>query len=215
VDAEAAKMAGIIAKDQKGKKVEVIDSDDIYQSLLQLETMEYLIETRLALIEQESKNPLLLQNDLFDLKMMVISLLNLFDKAGSEKEVKIQKVTPKDIGFVTSDAQKIRYILVTIIRLAIHFAKPESSIITTAFRHNELFCFYATVSLETPVINFATGKFSFEPIKKNIPNNFHDGIKLAERYAEMMEGRLGLSKVGGGKGDDSMKFMAELSLYKK
>jgi hypothetical protein len=193
VDAEAAKMTGIIALDQKGKEVEIVDTDNIYHGLLQLETMEYLIETRLTLIEMETKNPILIQEALFDLKMMVISLV---------------------IEFVNSDPQKIKYILVTILRIAIEYARPESIIAATAFRHNDLFCFYATASVETSVIKAATGPLSIEPIKKTAPPNLRDGIVLAERYAEMMGGRLVMSKNASGKQGDSIKFMAELSLYK-
>jgi hypothetical protein len=214
VDAEAAKMTGIIALDQKGKEVEIVDTDNIYHGLLQLETMEYLIETRLTLIEMETKNPILIQEALFDLKMMVISLVNLFEKAAFEKDIVLKKVIAKDIEFVNSDPQKIKYILVTILRIAIEYARPESIIAATAFRHNDLFCFYATASVETSVIKAATGPLSIEPIKKTAPPNLRDGIVLAERYAEMMGGRLVMSKNASGKQGDSIKFMAELSLYK-
>lgn len=214
VDAEAAKMAGIIAKDQKGKQVEIVDADDIYHSLLQLETMEYLIETRLTLVELDAKNPLQINEAYFDLKIMVISLVNLFAKAALEKEVVMQQVTAKDIGFVNSDAQKIRHILVTILRIAIEYAEVDTSIAITAFRHNDLFCFYATASVDTSVTKNTSRTLSFEPIKKNAPRNFHDGILVAEKYVEMIGGRLGLSKTSSGRNGNSIKFMAELSLYK-
>lgn len=212
-NAKVYKAAGILAKDGQGKAIDITDIDQIGLTILLLETTEYLIETRIILLAVKTNNPLSLDDDLFDLKFMIIRLMHLFEKGAAEREVVMEKARITDVEFVQSDAKKIRYILMTLLQIVIQYAKPEESITTTAFRHDEFFCFYVTTSLDRQEVSHKT-PLSNEAIKKEIRAQFQDGIQLTEKYIELIGGRLGLVESNAEKNSNEVKFIVELSIFK-
>ncbi len=212
-NAEACKAAGIVAKDQQGKEIDITDTQQIDLTILMLETTEHLIETRIILLAVKSKNPLSLDDDLFDLKFMIIRLMHLFERGAAEREVILEKARITDIEFVQSDAKKIRYILTTLLQIVIQLARPETSITTTAFRHDEFFCFYATIQLDRQEDTHKM-PLSGEVIKKNIYTQFQDEIELTEKYVDLIGGSLRLAESDTAKNSDELKFIVELSIYR-
>lgn len=201
------------AKDPQGKKADSIDPDEIYALLLELQTAEHVIDTRLGALYLETGNNLILDNEFFDLKFMVISVINTFSNAPNDKEVSIEKVITKDIASVHSDGEKIRFILMTILRLGFYYAANNTKLRITTFKHDQYFCFYVSVVIEASLVKLTEGPFSYQTIKQDHNANLQNAITLTEKYTEFIGGRLDLVDAAEEKSNHEIKFIVELSLY--
>jgi ABC-type multidrug transport system permease subunit len=101
----------------------------------------------------------------------------------------------------------------TILRLGLYYAKNNSKILINTFKHDQFFCFYATVVIDSSLQKYLEEPFSYQTIKQDHEANMEKAVVLSEKYTELIGGRFSLVKAVDEKSINDIKFVVELSLY--